>query len=295
MDTRVLRYFLTVAQTGNITEAAKKLHITQPTLSRQLQKLEQDLNQTLLDRKQKGHLVLTDAGNLLARKAEILLQLWSDTVDEVQNSNDEILGILKIGIVESRCSILVEKVIRDMQKLYPKLQFDFYSAYSDDLKSALDMMRIDCAILLEPVESKKYFQKKISIYERWGIIVGKRHPWAKRKEISPSELNETQLIISRREIVNQDLESSLGTSLNSENIKGYINLSSNINWLLETGEYATLGIEGVLKVRPNPNLVFIPLTIQKKTAHVLVWRKNSRPSAAIQAFSDMLEEKIKQV
>lgn len=75
MDTRVLRYFLTVAQTGNITEAAKKLHITQPTLSRQLQKLEQDLNQTLLDRKQKGHLVLTDAGNLLARKAEILLQL----------------------------------------------------------------------------------------------------------------------------------------------------------------------------------------------------------------------------
>lgn len=294
MNTRVLRYFLTVARIGNITEAAQKLHITQPTLSRQLQKLEQDLNQTLLDRSQKGHLVLTDAGILLARKAEILLQLWTDTVDEVQNSNEKISGKLKIGIVESKCSILVEKTIRAMQKRFPRFQFDFYSAYSDDLKSALDMMRIDCAILLEPVESKKYFQKSIPIYERWGLIVGKRHPWAKRKEIVPSELNKTQLILPRRIIVNQDLESSLGIRLNSKNIKGYINLSSNINWLLDTGEYASLGIEGVLTVRPNPNLIFIPFSVQKKTGHVLVWRKNSQRSAVMQVFFDMLEKELTQ-
>ncbi|MCZ3622245.1 LysR family transcriptional regulator [Lactobacillus mulieris] len=293
MDTRILKYFLTVAQTGNITEAAKKLHITQPTLSRQLQKLEEDLGQILLDRTQKGHLGLTNAGIILARKSENLLQIWDDIADEVKNSGSDISGKIKIGLVESHCSIIVERVIQALQDLHPKLQFELYSAYSDDLKVALDMMQIDCAILLEPVESIKYSQKQLPIYEQWGLIVGKKHPWSKNKMINISELKEANLIIPKRSIINQDLEATLGIKLNSENIKGYVNLSSNISWLLETGEYATLGIDGVLAVRPNPNLVFIPLNIEKKSGHVLVWRKNNQPSAAMHAFFDMLEEKIK--
>ena len=295
MDTRVLRYFLTVAQTGNITEAAKKLHITQPTLSRQLQKLEEDLGQELLDRTQKGHFGLTNAGIILARKSENLLQIWDDISEEVKNSGPDISGKLKIGLVESQCSLIVERALKQLQILYPKLQFELYSAYSDDLKNALDMMQIDCAILLEPVESTKYFQKQLPIYEQWGLIVGKKHPWSKKRLISVSELKDTNLIIPKRSIINQDLEASLGIKMNLENIKGFVNLSSNISWLLETGEYATLGIDGVLSVRPNPNLVFVPLNIEKNSGHVLVWRKNSQTSAAMQAFFDMLEEKIKQI
>ncbi|WEB31346.1 LysR family transcriptional regulator substrate-binding protein [Lactobacillus mulieris] len=185
--------------------------------------------------------------------------------------------------------------LKQLQILYPKLQFELYSAYSDDLKNALDMMQIDCAILLEPVESTKYFQKQLPIYEQWGLIVGKKHPWSKKRLISVSELKDTNLIIPKRSIINQDLEASLGIKMNLENIKGFVNLSSNISWLLETGEYATLGIDGVLSVRPNPNLVFVPLNIEKNSGHVLVWRKNSQTSAAMQAFFDMLEEKIKQI
>ena len=198
MDTRVLRYFLTVAQTGNITEAAKKLHITQPTLSRQLQKLEEDLGQELLDRTQKGHFGLTNAGIILARKSENLLQIWDDISEEVKNSGPDISGKLKIGLVESQCSIIVERALKQLQILYPKLQFELYSAYSDDLKNALDMMQIDCAILLEPVESTKYFQKQLPIYEQWGLIVGKKHPWSKKRLISVSELKDTNLIIPKR-------------------------------------------------------------------------------------------------
>ncbi|QNQ83476.1 LysR family transcriptional regulator [Lactobacillus sp. PV037] len=155
MDTRVLNYFLTVAKTGNVTKAANKLHITQPTLSRQISDLEKQLNITLFDRTNR-HLRLTKAGTFFKKRAELILELVSQTEKDIHTQESELSGIIRIGCVESSASTWLMKIIKKMNHHFPNVQFDIYTANGDDLKEKLDQNSLDLALLLEPIEAKKY-------------------------------------------------------------------------------------------------------------------------------------------
>ena len=200
MELRVLEYFIMVAKEGNITRAAERLHITQPTLSRQISDLENELNTQLFIRGKRS-IVLTESGQLLMQRAQELVNLVAKTERDLLESNNELIGTISIGCVESEASrILVRwmKAFRDSQAC---VVFDLVSANGDDLREKLDRGMLDLAILLEPIESAKYDSIRLNIMERWGILLPKDHPYASLNHINVEQLKTLPLSLSRRSIV----------------------------------------------------------------------------------------------
>lgn len=180
MDTRVIKYFLTVAQTNNITHAAQQLHITQPTLSRQIIDLEKELGVTLFDRKQR-RMTLTTEGILFQQRASTILSLIDHTKEELQNTEKELTGVIKIGCVVSKVSKFVMQTVYKFQKQYPNVKFNIYDGNGDLLRQRLDAGLDDLAVLIEPVEAAKYNFIVLPVREQWGLIVKSSDPLAKKK------------------------------------------------------------------------------------------------------------------
>ena len=149
-----LTYFLKIAQEGNLTRAAEKLHITQPTLSRQLMDMEEQLGVQFFIRGKRS-LILTEAGLLYQQRAQEIVELIQKTERDLKGPDSYLSGRISIGCVESSVSKVVAKWTSDFIKQYPQVQFDIYSANGDDLRERLDQGLIDCAFVLEPYRNSK--------------------------------------------------------------------------------------------------------------------------------------------
>lgn len=287
MDTRVLNYFLTVAQEGNVTKAAQKLHVTQPTLSRQMSELEESLNVTLFDRTNR-HLQLTQAGKFFQKRAHAILDLVSQTELDLQNQENELTGTIHLGSVESSASIWLMNLVKKMQELYPQVVFDIDTANGDDLKEKLDQGLLDLVLLLEPIEAKKYNYIRIPIKDTWGIIAAKDSYLAKKEVITTSDLYQIPLTLSKRVLVRNELAQSLELNPNRLNITSTHNLASNPLQLVKNHTSFHLGIKGVLELHNDPDLVFIPLEPKTTTGHIIAWRKNTYLSAGTKSFLQLI-------
>ena len=291
MDTRVLNYFLTVAKEGNVTKAAHKLHITQPTLSRQISDLEASLNVKLFDRTNR-HLKLTQAGNFFEKRAHMILDLVSQTELDLQTQENELTGIIHLGSVESSASIWLMNLVKKMQKRYPQVVFDIYTANGDDLKEKLDQGILDLALLLEPIEAKKYNYIRVPIKDTWGIIAAKDSYLAKKEVITTSDLYQIPLTLSKRSLVRNELAQSLELNPNRLNITSTHNLASNPLQLVKNHSSFHLGIKGVLELHNDPDLVFIPLEPNTTTGHIIAWRKNTYLSSLTTTFLQLITETL---
>ncbi|WP_240411679.1 LysR family transcriptional regulator [Limosilactobacillus vaginalis] len=293
MDTRVIKYFLTVAQTNNITHAAQQLHITQPTLSRQMIDLEKELGVTLFDRKQR-RIALTSEGVLFQQRASTILSLLDQTKQELQNTAEELTGALNIGCVVSRVSRFVMQIISNFQKKYPNVSFNLYDGNGDLLRQRLDSGLEDFAVLIEPVEAAKYNFIELPVHEQWGLIVKSADPLAKKQAITKSDLYKIPLIVPTRNIVRDEISDVLKLDQIKLNIMATNNLPSNAYELLKAGNYYMLGIEGIVNSFHDPELTFIPFSPLKETGHVLAWRKNTVVTPVmekfLQEFADLTEK-----
>lgn len=293
MDTRVIKYFLTVAQTNNITHAAQQLHITQPTLSRQIIDLEKELGVTLFDRKQR-RMTLTSEGALFQQRASTILSLVNQTKQELQNTEEELTGVLNIGCVVSKVSKFVMKIISNFQKKYPNVSFNLYDGNGDLLRQRLDAGLEDFAILIEPVEAAKYNFIVLPVHEQWGLIVKSSDPLAKQSSITKKDLYKLPLIVPTRNIVRDEISDVLKLDQTKLNIMATNNLPSNAYELLKAGNYYMLGIEGIVNPFHDPKLKFIPFSPHKETGHVLAWRKNIVVTPVmkkfLQEFANFAEE-----
>ena len=293
MDTRVIKYFLTVAQTNNITHAAQQLHITQPTLSRQMIDLEKELGVTLFDRKQR-RIALTSEGVLFQQRASTILSLLDQTKQELQNTAEELTGALNIGCVVSRVSRFVMQIISNFQKKYPNVSFNLYDGNGDLLRQRLDSGLEDFAVLIEPVEAAKYNFIELPVHEQWGLIVKSADPLAKKQAITKSDLYKIPLIVPTRNIVRDEISDVLKLDQTKLNIMATNNLPSNAYELLKAGNYYMLGIEGIVNSFHDPELTFIPFSPHKETGHVLAWRKNTFVTPVmekfLQEFADLTEK-----
>ena len=272
METRLLKYYLKVAQVGNITQAAHQLHITQPTLSRQLTKLENEVGVKLLNRTN-HQLSLTEAGIIFERRAQQILGLLSDTKREITASAPSLTGLIKVGCVESKLSVKVAEWLNGFQQRYPQVQFELYGADGDDLKEKLDTNRLDFAFLIEPIEAAKYNYLTLPYYENWGVFVNKNHPLASKKQVKITDLADQKIIMTRRNIVKAETNSWLA-SFQELTPKIFMNLPNNTNLLILNHGYCAIGIEGILTVSPHPDLCFLPIFPPHHSGHVLAWRKN---------------------
>lgn len=291
MELRVLRYFLAVAREENITKAAAFLRLTQPTLSRQLMQMEEELGVKLFQRG-RHRIVLTNEGRLLRRRAQELVDLADKTARELSDSGKELIGEISIGAGESLGMNFLSQAIRLFQERYPKVVFHVLSASADAVKERLDLGLLDLGLLTEPVNVEKYGFFRLKEKDRWGVLVREDSSLAKLDAVTPRDLENIPLIISGREIVQKELASWFGESWKSVHPAVTFNLGLNAANMVRCGVGAAIYLDLGMSF---DGLRLLPLRPKMETGTVLVWKKGQVPSPAEAAFHDHVKECLKSI
>lgn len=290
METRVLKYFLEVAKRNNITQAAEHLHITQPTLSRQIIELEKELGVQLFDR-EKRQMHLNKAGALFQQRATTILAILDQTTSELANTKDQLSGTINLGVVESAVANFMMTAVADFQDRYPDVRFNIFDGDGDTLRGRLDQGLCDLIALIQPVEAAKYNYFDLPVREQWGVIMRRDDRLAKRKAIMAHDLYQLPLIIGRRNMVRDDIIDGLHLDPTKLDWKIQINLPENTRQLLLTGKYYHLGIKGVYEQYHDERLAFVPFSPKRTTGHLLAWRKNLQLTPAVEKFIQFVAER----
>ena len=289
MEFRVLKYFLMVAREENITKAAALLHLTQPTLSRQLMQLEEELGVKLFHRS-KHSIILTEDGMLLKRRAQEIISLSHKTVQELSHKEDVLSGEIAIGCGETKGMLFLSEQIRKFQRKYPLVQFSIHSAIADDIKERIEKGILDIGLLMEPVDVGKYEFIRMPQEEKWGILVRKDSELAAKESIHPEDLTGEPLIMVKRELVKNELASWFGDYYEGLQIAATYNLILNAAAMVERGVGIALCFD--LGVAFYEDLCFIPLNPTLETGSVLVWKKNQTLGLVTSQFMSFLKNAL---
>lgn len=290
MELRTLQYFLTVAREGNITRAADILHITQPTLSRQLQQLEQELGTELFVRGR--NFTLTDSGVILRRRAEEVIDLLYKIESEIAAA-DDVAGIISIGSGALKSSQFLPEVMSAFQKLHPKVRFEIYSNSSQYIKERLDRGLLDFGIMLEPVDIEEYEYLRLPGRERWGLFMRADNPLAQKSSISRSDLLGVPLIIPSRLYVQKEISNWLGADINKLNVLATVNMMTHAAMFINSGAACGLTIEGTVDLFEDSKMVFKPLNPRLELTAVLAWKRFHSLSGAAAKFLEYFKEYLK--
>ncbi len=289
MDIRLLEYFLAVAKYGNITRASEQLHVTQPTISRQLMDLEETVGTPLLIRG-KRQVTLTEAGVLFQQRAEEIVSLMEKTMRDITDQNDLLGGTVAIGCVESCASRMLPKALAGFSSRYPKVKYELYSADGDDIREKLDRGDLDFGILMEPVEAAKYDFFRLPYWETWGVVMRKDDPLAQKEFIQKEDILTIPLILPRREIVQDHIAGWFGVDRSQFHVFSGHNLLNNAALLAEAGLGYVVCVGGSFEIRGGENLCFVPLSPERMTGHVLAWKKNRVFHSAANRFREYVRE-----
>ena len=286
MEIRTLKYFLAVAREENITRAAKFLHITQPTLSRQLMQLEEELDAQLFIRG-KNRIVLTDEGMLLRRRAQEIVSIEEKIKEDFTSDTENITGLITIGCGEALGVKRLSKIVSDFSKSNPLVRFEIITADSDTIKSSLDRGTVDIGMLVEPVDITKYNFKKIIQKERWGVLTRNDSPLAKKAFVCPEDLLNYRLLMSNRAMVINEIENWFGDYYLKLQIAARYNLGYNLVHFIKNKLGIAFCLESIDEMR---DLIFIPLKPKLESGSVMVWKKDLLLSPAMKAFINYLKD-----
>lgn len=286
MDLRVLQYYLTVAREENITRAAQLLHITQPTLSRQLRQLEEELGVKLFQRS-KHSIYLTAEGLLFRRRAQEIVALAEKAKGELLPGEEDISGEILIGCGELRSSQYMADLLAAFQGQYPRVQFRIYSGNSDNIKERMEQGSLDLGLLLEPVDVSKYSFIRMPVKERWGAFVRADSPLAPLETLSPQDMAGQRLIYSDREAVRREVLNWLGPYAEQTEWAAGGNLAYNMTALVRSG----MGVFITLDLACHyDGLKFIPLSPGLELSSVLAWKEHQVYSDAMGAFVQLAKK-----
>ena len=283
MEIRVLRYFLTVVREESITKAAEVLHITQPTLSRQLAQMEEEIGVRLFDRGLRK-IRLTNEGRLLRRRAEEILQLVDKTEKELVEQEEQVAGKISIGCGEVASVQILPDLIQNFHQKYPLVTFDLFTATADQVKEQMDRGLLDLGILLEPIEIGKYEFIRLGIKEKWVVLIPPDDPLAGKEYITAGELVGLPLILPRRPQVQSELASWFGDYYKNLNILFTSNLSTNGAVMVSRGVAYSLVIEGAVPFWDSSKIVRRPLYPELMATCVLAWKREQPFSLAATKF-----------
>lgn len=272
MEIRVLKYFLAVVREESITKAAKVLHITQPTLSRQLAQMEEDIGVKLIERGGRK-IKLTNEGMLLRRRAEEILQLVDKTERELIEQEEYIEGFVNIGCGELASVSVLADLCDSFLKKYPKVRFDIYTATADVIKERIERGVADVGLLLEPIEMERFEFIRLRLRERWCVLMNADDPLAKRKSLSSGELKGLPLCLPRRLNVRSELENMFGDDFKTLNIAFTSNLTTNAAVIAYKGLAYPVVIEGNIPLWDKAKVVSVPLSPGLTTTSVLAWKR----------------------
>lgn len=286
MEFRVLKYFLTVAREGNMTKAAESLYITQPTLSRQIAELEEEIGTPLFIRSNRN-VTLTDAGALLRRRVEELLAI-EEKIKSDFDAKDNIGGSIAVGMAESASANIVADIIERLRKKYPNLKFDLFTATANLILERIDKGIIDVGFLLEPINVEKYDFIRLPVTEQMGVLMRSDDEFAKKESIAPEDLINLPLIVPVRRELQQNLRNILGTVYDKYNIIATFNVVNNAMLLAERGIGYVLMVKGATQYHRNSALSFRPLKAVEAMHSVAVWKKYPPSNRAVSLFLEEL-------
>lgn len=295
MELRVLRYFLAVAREGSMTGASRTLHVTQPTLSRQLQDLEDELGRQLFIRGSHS-LTLTAEGMLLRKRAEEILEMVHKTESEFSSMGETIAGDIYIGGGETEAMRQIARLTREIRRDYPEVRFHIFSGNAEDVTERLDKGILDFGLLIQPVDILKYDSINLPDKVTWGVVMRKDSPLAKKQVVTQQDLLDLPLICSRQVVqrLGQRNEYSDWFAETGErlNIVATYNLIYNAALMVEEGVGYAIALDRLVNTTSHSRLCFRPLKPGVKSGMNLVWKKYQVFSSGAELFLERAREKF---
>lgn len=283
MDIRVLRYFLTVAKEQSFTKGAEQLHITQPTLSRQLAALEEELGTPLFIRSGRN-ITLTDEGVLLKRRALEIIDLEERTIDEIRGTEELIDGTITIGCGEFAAVETLAQICRSYKEKYPLVQIAIHTATADTIYEMMSKGLVDVGLFLEPVSTEGLDYIRITGSDHWVVSMGSDDPMASKAYIEKQDLLDKPLILPERHGIQSELANWFGKDFNRLQIAFTSNLGTNAGVMAFHGLGYPVSIEGAAKYWREDLLVQRRLSPEISANTVIAWRRNIPYSLAVNKF-----------
>lgn len=281
MELRLLCYFVAVAREGNITRAAESLHITQPSLSKQLMELESELGKQLLIRSKRG-IMLTDEGILLRKRAEEILSLCEKTEQEISQNENQISGEISIA---GAPSIIVAQAVTSMLKTYPHIKFKLQNGDAEKIEDDLKHGLLDFGILLEPIDITKYEHIPLCENVELGFLMDKDNPLAKKEFIVPQDIMEIPLILPKRAGMQRELAAWAGCEIDVFNVAATFDLFFNIPaMLVKQGAGCAFVLNTSVSIDESSSLCFKSLEPPLRNEYGLVWKRYPAFSKAQEKF-----------
>lgn len=288
MELRVLKYFLMTAREENITKAAGLLHITQPTLSRQLMQLEDELGVKLFSRSN-HNIKLTEDGMLLRRRAQEIISLAEKTQEELSGNNGELAGEISVGCAETRNMNFLSARIAAFRERNPLVRFAIYTANADDIKERIEKGLTDLGLMMEPVDISRYEFVRMPAREQWAVMVKEDSPLAQKEFVTPQDLVGVPLIFVHRRSVKNEIANWFGRYYDKLEIAATYNLVLNAVSMVQNGVGTAICF-----VADNvfPGVKLIPLYPKLDTGAGLAWKKEQPSSAALVQFVEEIKKCI---
>lgn len=286
LEIRVLRYFLAVAQEGSVTRAARALHLTQPTLSRQIRELEEELGQTLFSRGGR-ELSLTREGLLLWPRAEEIVGLAEITEKEFRSLGEKtVSGDLSLGCGESKALSFVTDALKVLQDEHPLIIPHFFSGNGEIVMDRLDKGLLDFAVLMGAENTERYSSLPLPNHDTWGLLMDKDDPMAQKKAITAEDLLDIPLILSSQSLSRDELSGWLGFPMSRLHIAATYTLLFNGSLMVRSGLGYALCFDHIAPSGKDSPFAFRPLTSPLS----LVWKKHQILSAPAEAFLAKIRE-----
>lgn len=291
MEIRVLRYFLEVAREGSITHAAQRLHISQPTLSKQLKDLEGELGKKLFTRSSFS-VRLTEEGMLLRKRAEDILDMVDKTEEEFKALGDLTGGDIHIGCAESEGIKHLARCIQAVKEQHPGIRVHLYSGDTNDLAGRLEQGLLDYAVIAQEVDLSKYNYLALPWADIWGVVLRQDDPLSAKESLGVEDLLDKPLIASRQGL-REDLPRLFGERVDRLNVTATINLAYNGAILVREGIGYLLSFDKLANTGQESELCFRPLSPRLETQLYLIWKKYQVFSPAAELLLDRLKEAYK--
>ncbi|MDE6707241.1 MAG: LysR family transcriptional regulator [Oscillospiraceae bacterium] len=288
MEIRVLRYFMEIAREENMTKAAEQLHISQPALSKEIKKLEEELGHPLFIRTNKN-MRLTDEGILLKKRVRDILEMVDKTTEEF-NSLDSITGgEIRIGCAESIQIKYLARTIKLFKEKYPNFIFHIFSGDTEAVAERLDRGLLDLAVIVEPPNLSKYNYLPVPESDKWGVVMRRDSHLAKKSELTFNDIYGLPLFVSEQSI-KADFPRWCGENTEKLNIAGTFNLAFNGSVFVREGLGYLLTFENLVNTSEESELCFCPIVPLLKTKMYIIWKKYQIFSPIAELFLKKLKE-----
>ena len=287
MDIRTMQYYLAVVREGTISAAAEALHIAQPSLSRQMKDLEEELGAALFVRGNRK-ITLTEEGMVLRKRAEEMVRFMQRTEEEISQVKNHVSGSVRIGAGESVSFHYLSRTAASIAKEHPDIRFHITSGDTQDLMDELADGLIDFAVIFSDVDHALYESIPLPAEDGFGVLMRKDSPLAEKEAIRLSDLKNEPVIVSRAS--EQFFSGMKGYS--SLNIVATYNLLYNASLLVEDGLGYAICFDRLINVTGDSKLCIRPLIPRIENAGNLIWKKYQVFSPAVQMFIDGIREMI---